>query len=189
MVRHTLLLNNKDLLEKFSKSSKIYGIIFLLLGLTGIIFPYIMSLTTGMLYAWFLLFAGTMVGFHTWQTNKKDWLGWLKTMIFILIGAFMLMNPITAVATLGILFAIYFFMDAFASIALAFELKPTKMWWMPLLNGILSLIIGSYFIIGWPISSMFLVGFLVGISLFFDGISLLTLGSVAKKLEEEVKVN
>ena len=189
MVRYTLFLNNKDLLEKFSKSSKIYGIIFLLLGLAGIIFPYIMSLTTGMLYSWFLLFAGIMIGTHTWQTNKKDWLGWLKTVIFLIIGAFMLMNPISAVAALGILFAMYFLMDAFASIVLAFELKPAKMWWVSLLNGILSLIIGSYFIAGWPISSMFLVGFLVGISLFFDGISLLTLGSVAKKLEEEATVN
>jgi uncharacterized membrane protein HdeD (DUF308 family) len=33
---------------------------------------------------------------------------------------------------------------------------------------------------------MFLVGFLVGISLFFDGIALLTLGSAAKKVEEEI---
>jgi len=186
MVRYTLFLNNKDLLEKFSKSSKIYGILFLLLGLGGMVFPHIMSLTTGMLYTWFLLFAGMMIGFHTWQTNKKDWLGWLKTMIFLLIGVLMLMNPLSAVAALGILFAIYFLMDAFASIALAFELKPAKMWWMSLLNGILSLIIGSYFIIGWPISSMFLVGFLVGISLFFDGIALLTLGSAAKKVEEEI---
>ncbi|SFV53523.1 Bll4390 protein [hydrothermal vent metagenome] len=97
----------------------------------------------------------------------------------------MIINPITAVASLGILFAIYFFMDSFASVALAFELRPEKMWWMSLINGLLSLVIGIYFIIGWPISSMFLVGFLVGVSLFFDGIVLLSLGSVAKTLKEK----
>ncbi len=186
MVRYSLLTNNKDLLEKFSKYSKIYGVIFLLIGLAGIVFPYIMSLTTAVIYAWFLLFSAFMIGFHTWQTNKKDWLGWLKTVIFLMVSILMIINPVTAVATLGILFAIYFFMDAFSSSALAFELKPAKMWWVSLLNGLLSLIIGIYFIIGWPISSMFLVGFLVGISLFFDGIALLTLGSAAKTLEKEV---
>jgi len=187
MVRYTLLLNNKDLLEKFSKSSKIYGVIFLLAGLAGIFFPYIMSLTTAIFYAWLLVFSAFMIGFHTWQTNKKDWLGWLKTVIFFIVGVLMVINPVSAVAALGILFAMYFFMDAFASIALAFEMKPVKMWWLSLLNGILSLIIGTYFIVGWPISSMFLVGFLVGISLFFDGIVLLSMGSAAKKIEEEIQ--
>jgi len=186
MVRYSLFSNNKDLLEKFSKSSKVYGIIFLLLGIAGILFPYIMSITTAIMYAWLLIFSAFMMGFHTWQTNRKDWLGWLKTMIFLLVGILMIINPITAVGALGILFAIYFFMDSFSSMALAFELKPEKMWWMSLLNGILSFIIGVYFIIGWPISSMFLVGFLVGISLLFDGIVLLSLGKVAKELETEV---
>ncbi len=186
MVRYSLFLNNKDLLEKFSKSSKIYGVIFILLGLAGIIFPYIMSLTTAIMYAWLLIFSAFMIGFHTWQTNRKDWLGWLKTMIFLLVGILMLINPLTAVGVLGILFAIYFFMDAFTSTALAFELKPEKMWWISLLNGILSFIIGVYFIIGWPISSMFLVGFLVGISLLFDGIVLLSLGNAAKELKEKI---
>jgi uncharacterized membrane protein HdeD (DUF308 family) len=186
MVRYSLLSNNKNLLEKFSKSSKIYGVIFLLLGVTGIIFPYILSITTAIMYAWLLIFSAFMIGFHTWQNNRKDWLGWLKTIIFLLVGILMIMNPISAIGALGILFAIYFFMDAFASTALAFELKPERMWWMSLLNGILSFVIGIYFIIGWPISSMFLVGFLVGISLLFDGIVLLSLGNVAKALEKEI---
>jgi uncharacterized membrane protein HdeD (DUF308 family) len=185
MVRYSLLLKNNDLLEKFSKSSKIFGVIFLLLGLVGILFPYIMSLTTAMVYAWLLIFSAFTIGFHTWQTNSKDWLGWLKTIIFLLIGILMALNPLTAVSALGILFSIYFFMDSFASTALAFELKPKKMWWMSLLNGILSFVIGIYFIVGWPISSMFMVGFLVGISLFFDGIVLLSLGSAAKNLKKE----
>jgi len=185
MVRYSLLIDNKALLEKFGRSSKIYGMIFILLGLVGIVFPYIMSLTTALVYAWLLIVSAFMIGLHTWQTNKKDWLGWLKTIIFLLVGILMVINPLTAIGALGILFAMYFFMDAFASSALAFELKPEKMWWLSLLNGIFSLIIGIYFIIGWPISSMLLVGFLVGISLFFDGIVLLSLGSVAKRLGEE----
>jgi len=186
MVRYSLFLNNKDLLEKFSKSSRIFGIIFILLGLVGIIFPYIMSLTTAVLFTWILLFSAALMGYYTWQTNKKDWLGWLKTIIFMIVGILMLINPLSAVGALGILFAIYFFMDSFTSIALAFELKPEKMWWISLLNGVLSFIIGIYFIIGWPISSMFLVGFLVGISLLFDGIVLLSLGNAAKEVEKEL---
>ncbi len=186
MVRYSLFLNDKELLEKFRKSSKLFGILFIILGLAGILFPYIMSLTTAMVFAWLLLFSAFFMGYHTWQTNRKDWLGWLKTMIYLIVGVLMLINPLSAVGALGILFAIYFFMDAFASIALAFELKPEKMWWLSLVNGLLSIVIGFYFVVGWPISSMFLVGFLVGISLFFDGVVLLSLSSTAKDLEKEL---
>jgi len=39
--------------------------------------------------------------------------------------------------------------------------------------------------VGWPFSSFVLVGLLVGISLFFDGIVLLSLGSYADKIVKE----
>jgi len=185
MVRYSLFTNDKEMLEKFSKYSTIYGVIFLLIGLAGMFYPTVMSVATALFYGWLLMFSAFMIGFHTWQTNKKDWLGWLKAFIFFLIGALIVFYPITGVAALGLLFAVYFFMDAFASFTLAFELKPSSMWWISLLNGILSVAIGIFFIVGWPFSSLFLVGFLVGVSLFFDGILLLSLGKSAKDLEKE----
>jgi len=188
MVRYSMFRNNKEMLEKFSKYSKIYGVLFILLGLAGIFYPTVMSLATAIFYGWLLMFSGIMMAFHTYQTNKKDWLGWLKAFIFFIVGAMIVIYPVAGVAALGLMFAVYFFLDAFASITLAFELKPSSMWWLSLLNGILSAAIGIFFIIGWPFSSLFLVGLFVGISLFFDGIVLLTMGMTAKEIEEEAPV-
>ncbi len=187
MVRHTLFLDNGSLLEKFSKYSKIYGVLFLLLGIAGIVYPVAMSLATALFYGWILIFSGFLIGMHTWQTNKKDWLGWLKSVIGLIVGVLIILNPVTGIAVLGLLFAAYFLMDAFASVSLAFELRPTKGWWVSLLNGIITAAIGIYFILGWPFSSIVLVGLLVGISLFFDGILLLVLGNSAKELTESAK--
>ncbi len=181
MVNYSLFIDNKEMLERFSKYSKITGVIFLILGLVGIFWPGLMSLATAIFVGWLLLFSGFVIAFHTWQTNKKDWLGWLKTVIFIVTGGLIVINPFPGIAALGIIFAIYFLMDAFASTALAFQMKPQPMWWLSLLNGILSLAIAIFFMIGWPFSSLWMVGLLVGISLFFDGILLLSLGSAAKK--------
>ena len=47
---------------------------------------------------------------------------------------------------------------------------------MWLFNAITSLVLGILFVIGWPTSSLFLIGLFVGISLLFDGLALL-LGS------------
>jgi len=175
----------KELLEQFSKNSKIAGIIFVLLGIVGIFFPGIMSIATALFVGWLLLFSGFMAGFHTYKTDKKNWLGWLKTFVLIVTGALVVINPIPGVAALGIIFSVYFLMDSFGSFALAFEMRPEKGWWVVLLNGVLSVLMAVIFLVGWPFSSLWLVGLFVGISLLFDGVVLLTLSHYAKKMEEE----
>jgi len=176
---------NKNLVDSFKKYSKIGGVLFIILGAIGIAFPMVMSLTTLAFVSYLMIIAGFFSGWLTWQSNKEDWAGWLKSFILVLTGLFMILNPEIGVATLGILFAIYFFMDAFAGFGLAFSLRPQKIWWLWLFNAITSLILGVLFVVGWPFSSMFLVGLLVGISLFFDGIALLTGGMVIDKMEKE----
>jgi len=175
---------NQEIIQKFAKHSKIAGVIFLLLGLVGIFYPHIMSLATVYFVGWLFLFSGFLVAFHTWNTDRKDWLGWLKAFIYILTGILVAIYPLPGVAALAIVLAVYFFLDGFASFALASQMKGEKHWWLILLNGILSIILGVLFLIGWPINSIVLVGLFVGISLFFDGIVLLTMGSYVQKLQQ-----
>ncbi len=188
MVGYQNLKNlNKEVLERFEKSSKIVGVIFLLLGLVGIFYPTLMSLTTAYFVAWLFIFSGILIAYHTYKNDKKDWLGWLKAFLYLLTGILVAIYPVSGVAALGIILAVYFFMDGFASFALASQMKGQKYWWLILLNGVLSTILGVIFLVGWPFSSLILVGLFVGISLFFDGIVLLTMSSAVKELEKEME--
>ncbi len=188
MVGYQNFIKDKELLENFQKHSKIAGVIFMLLGLVGIFYPVIMSLATAYFVAWLFIFSGLLIGFHTYKTDKKDWLGWLKAFVYLLTGILVVIFPVPGVAALGIILAVYFFLDGFASFALAGQMKGSnKYWWLILINGILSIVIGVIFLVGWPFSSLVLVGLFVGISLFFDGIVLLTMGSAAKDLEKELE--
>ena len=162
-----------NLLAHFSKNAKMAGIILLLLGVVGIAFPTFMTMATVVFVSWLLLFAGVMLGYFTYVTNKKDWLGWLKSLIMIGVALYMLLVPMSGIATVGLLLSIYFFMDAFAGFAISSNAYPHKRWWMWGLNGLLSLGLGIFFVIGWPVSSLYLIGIFVGISLFFDGLALL----------------
>jgi len=171
-----------EFLNKFSKNSKITGIVFVILGLVGIAFPMFMSVTSGILFGWLLLVSGFVALFHTLNTNKADIFGWLKSFVLIIFGALSIVNPMPGIATLGILFAIYFAMDAFASFALAFSLKGSSRWWLILINGIISVVLSFLFISSWPFGSLYYVGMFIGISLFFDGIILLSLSSATKNI-------
>ncbi len=174
---------NKEFLEKFAKHSKVAGVIFLLLGLVGVFYPVVMSLTTAYFVAFLFLLSGFMIAYHTYSTDKKDWLGWLKAFLYLLTGILVTLYPVPGVAALGIILAVYFFMDGFASFALAGQLKGQKYNWLIVINGILSIVLGIIFLVNWPFGSLVLVGLFVGISLFFDGVVLLTMSSAIKKLE------
>lgn len=141
-----------------------------------------MTMATVTFFAWLMMFAGFMAGYFTYISDKSDYLGWLKSFILIAIALFMIFYPMSGVGTVGLLLAIYFFMDSFASFSLAFTMRPASGWVWWLINTIFSMLIGVLFVIGWPLTSLYLIGLLVGFSLFFDGIVLLIAGSIFKKM-------
>ena len=167
--------------KRVSKNFKITGIVLMLLGIGGILFPGIMSLATLFFVAWMMLFGGLMTGYFTWMSDRSDWLGWMKTFVLVATALLLIFKPMPGIAAVGLLLAIYFLFDSFGNMAIAFTMKPAKGWWLWLLNGIFSLLLAVIFLVGWPFSSLYLVGLFVGISLFIDGIVLITLGSYLKK--------
>ena len=100
---------------------------------------------------------------------------WFKPFILFLLALLILFHPAVVISTLGLILAMYFLIDGFAGIALAVEIKPAKGWFFMLLNGLLSLLLGAIVLVGWPLSSTWLVGLLIGISFLFDGIALLAI--------------
>ncbi len=173
----------QEVLDRLKKHAKIAGVIFVILGLIGIFFPVFMTMATVVFVSWLMLFAGISSGYFTYMSNRTDWWGWVKAAILVAISLYMLFVPMGGVATLGMLLAIYFFTDAFAGFGLSASLYPQKGWWIWLLNALLSLAIGFFFSINWPFSSLYLVGLLVGFSLFFDGLALLMGVSFIKNIE------
>jgi uncharacterized membrane protein HdeD (DUF308 family) len=173
----------QDGFKAFSKHAKIVGIVLMLLGAVGIIFPQVMSVVVVMLVAWLMLLAGLVSGFFTWKLNPRSWLGWLKSAVLFFMGAFLIFYPLPGVATLGLIFAIYFFVDGFSGLSLAFNLRPHRGWQVWLANGVLSLALGIIFLWQWPFNAGWLVGLFIGISLLFDGLSFFLMGRVLNKVE------
>jgi len=170
-------------LEGFRKNAKTVGIILMVIGFLGAIFPIAASLTTVVFVSWILLFAGTLTGYFTYKSDVSDWRGWLKSLIFVGVGIYMVVNPVGGIATLGLLFSIYFFMDAFSGFTLASSFYPHKGWGIWAFNALLSMLMAMIFVLGWPHTSIVLIGLLVGFSLFFDGLALLMGANIFTKID------
>lgn len=176
------LPKDDNLFEKFAKYIKVVAIIFIILGLIGIIYPVFMTHATVTFVAWIILIAGLMSGYFTWVISKEDILGWLKSFILVTASLFMLYSPLVGAATISFLFSIYFFFNGFVGFSLAMSTRPHRVWIFWLINAIFSVLIGVMLILGWPSSSIYLVGLLVGFSLFFDGLALFIGGSIFTKM-------
>ena len=172
------------LLGKYKKQAKLAGILFMILGLIGALYPVFTSLATVIFVSWLMLFAGILAGYFTFVTDKSDFGGWLKSIILVGVAIYMLASPLGGIATLGLLFSIYFFMDAFSGFMLASSLYPNKGWGLWAINAVLSLVMAVIFVMNWPFSSLYLIGLLVGFSLFFDGIALLMAGNALEELNK-----
>ncbi len=172
------------LLGKFKKQAKIAGILFIVLGLIGALFPVFATFATVIFVSWLMLFAGLLAGYFTFVTDKSDFSGWLKSFILVGVAIYMLASPLGGIATLGLLFSMYFFMDAFSGFMLSSSIYPKKGWGIWAINAVLSLLMAVVFLVNWPFSSMYLIGLLVGFSLFFDGIALLMAGNALEELDK-----
>lgn len=175
---------NENFFKTFSKQIKIFGIWLMVIGTFGILFPMGMSLMTDFLIASILLLVGVSLAFFTAKTHQKAWLEWFKSFLLIAIALIMLLYPSIGIQTLGLLFALYFLTDAFMMLILTFKLYPTKNWFIWLMNGLLSLLLGGIFLFEYPFEAPYLVGLFIAISLLFNGLGMIITSNLINKLEE-----
>ena len=172
---------NKNILLKFGKHSFLFGILLMIVGATGVVLPQIMSIETVAFIAFFMLLGGVMWAAHTFKYARHSVMDWLKPLILIAVGAYMLFSPVAGIAAIGLLLSFYLMMDAFSSFTLAQAHYPERGWGWMAINGLFSVLLSVLFLFGWPQTSLWLVGLYVAISLFFDGLALTFIGWNIKK--------
>ena len=169
----TGILSTKQEIPSFGKYTLITGILLIILGVIGIILPAVLALGTAIFFGWLLLIAGIIWAFHTFQYNRMNFLDWLKPFLLILFGCLITFYPLTGIAAVSLLLAIYLMMDSFGSFSLAKAIHPAKGWAWMTFNGIISFVLAFLFLISGPVSSMWLIGIYIGISLSSTGLFLL----------------
>lgn len=168
-------------LEKFANDSKKAGIVMMLIGMAGFLVPQLFSVTLSYFVGWLLLFGAFTQGYSAYQHKDHHVASWLRPFLNMAAALIFLIFTDVGVASLGLLLAFYFFIDAYASFAMGQQFKEHGVGGWGLINGILSLVLGIVVLTTWPNSSPLLVGIFVGITLFFDGVLLLFLGKNISK--------
>ena len=142
-------------------------------GCLAILVPPISGIAVTLFVAWLMILAGVGHFVYTWHRRNQSGMswGWLLGVLFIGAGICMLAFPVAALASLTLVLGAYLLIDAALEFTLAFRLRPLNGWSWMLFDGFVALILGLIIFVRWPHSALWVIGTLVGISIFFSGVS------------------
>ncbi|MFW2372046.1 MAG: HdeD family acid-resistance protein [Gammaproteobacteria bacterium] len=162
------------------------GIIVLLMGLLAMTAPLVAGLSVAMMVGVILIIGGVGQLAFAFKTSKSVFTI-IVGALTVIVGAYMVLNPGPALASLTIFLAAYLIVSGIFEALMAFQVKPVKGWGWALFSGILSLILGAMIWSQFPLSGAWAIGILIGVRLFFSGMSLLMFGLIARSATKELE--
>jgi len=160
------------------------SILMILTGVLAIALPQVAGIAVNLVVAWLLAFSGAAHLVFAWHTRTTRGALWelLLGVLYIVVGAYLLLHPVAGLVTLTLALAIYLFAEGVLELILSFRLRPMAGSGWLLFDGIITLILGVMIWRTWPSSTAWVIGTLVGISMLFSGISRLMLSLTAHHL-------
>ncbi len=165
------------------------GVILVLLGVGSMIAPAFAGKAVVYLVGGLLLLTGLVQLMAGWQT--ESWRQKLASLIhggIATVGGIAVMaHPFYGLAALSLVLAIFFVVEGVWKIVSSFSYRPVPGWIALLMSGALDLILGVLIWRQWPVSGLWAVGILVGVSLLSTGMAFVALAITWKRTVHVVK--
>ncbi len=155
----------------------VLGLVSVIVGFLAIGFPHIATSKFVVILGVLLLIAGFTEVIHAVMVRKFSGfaLHLLSAALYLLVGLFVLEDPIRAKVVLTLLLAASFLVGGLLRIISSAVVQAPAWPWV-LLNGVVDVILGIFIWNRWPESSFWVIGLFVGIDLLFHGWSWIILG-------------
>ena len=159
------------------------SILLSLAGLVAILVPPISGIAITLVLGWIMVFSAFTHFFLSFKIHTTGSVLWqlLLGVVYFIAGIYLVLRPLTGLASLTLLLAVYLFLAGGIEIILAIQTRPrhgTVWLWI---NAIVTLILAVMIWRTWPFSSTWAIGTLVGIAMLFTGISRLMIALAAKR--------
>jgi uncharacterized membrane protein HdeD (DUF308 family) len=164
------------------------GVLMIVAGILAIASPMAAGIAINLLLGWLLIFSGCAHLVFAWDTRGTGGLFWelLLGVVYIAIGAYLLMHPLAGLSSLTLALAIYLSLEAILEFVLGFTLRPLPGSGWLLFDGVVTLILAVLIWRTWPSSSAWVIGTLVGISMLFSGTSRLMISLAARSVTSKL---
>lgn len=159
------------------------GVLLIIAGVAALIFPFLAAVTAALYIGWFALIAGVIAIWVAIRTRGEPNFGWRLAVgvLYIVLGFLLVANPVAGAASLALLVGALMAVSGVVEIMLAVRYRPKGGWGWLLASGILSIALAILIVIGWPVGSLILIGYLVGFQIITCGVARIALSMAVKK--------
>jgi uncharacterized membrane protein HdeD (DUF308 family) len=104
------------------------SVLMILAGLLAIAVPQAAGIAVNLLVAWLLVFSGAAHIVFAWHTRSTGGMLWelMLGILYIFVGAYLLVHPVAGLASLTLAIAIYLFAEGVLELILSFRLRPIR---------------------------------------------------------------
>jgi len=154
-----------------STLSIVWGIVLVVFGFIAVAIPFLAAVAATVVVSWLIVFAGIVhivLAFHSHGAGSVIW-KLLVGLAYIVFGGYMLLHPVLGVVSLTLLLASLFLIEGILNVVLYFKLRPLRGAGWVLVDAIVTLLLGAMIYLQWPLSSVWAIGILVGVSMLVSG--------------------
>jgi uncharacterized membrane protein HdeD (DUF308 family) len=172
-----------DETHKATTSSIVLSLLMIAAGALAMFSPAVAGVAVTVFFAWLLILSGILHLAYAWQAGRAGAVVWeiLLGILYGGIGFYLLARPGAGLASLTLALAIYLVLEGVLELILSFKLRPAPGSGWLLFDGIATLILAAMIGSAWPISSVWAIGTLVGVSMFFSGITRLMISIAVRR--------
>jgi len=154
------------------------GILLMLLGAVCIIGDVTATFATVLFFGWLLLISGIVALVQAFST--RNWSGFFLHLLSALFRGFtgylLVRYPLAGAVSLTLILASFFVVTGIFRAIAAGAMKFPR-WGWAVFSGIVSVVLGVVLLAQMPVSSIWFIGFAIGVDLIFDGASLIGFGT------------
>jgi len=163
--------------------SIVLSVLMIAAGVLAIFSPAIAGVAGTVFFGWLLIVSGVLHLAYAWQAGRAGAVVWeiLVGLLYGGIGAYLLARPVAGLESLTLALAISLAIEGVLEFGLAFQLRPLPGSGWLLFDGVVTLVLAAMIGSAWPISSVWAVGTLVGVSMFSSGLTRLMLSIAVRK--------
>ena len=172
-----------EMVRHASTWSIVWGVLLILFGMLAIGSPFMAAVAVSVVIAWLIILAGVVhliLAFHAHGAGSLIW-KLLVGVAYLFFGVYLIMHPLLGVASLTLVLASLFLIEGILDIVLFFKMRPMRGSSWVLIDGIITLLLGLLIYLQWPVSSIWAIGTLVGVSMIISGITRVMLSLSVRK--------
>src|SRR5215210_7062199 len=161
----------RNAVKRYSLWYLIEGLLLIAAGVLAIVYPIFSSTAVIVLLGWLLVISGLLQALSLISARHVPhfWLQLISICLAMLIGFLFLRDPEQGLTTITLLLIVFFMMEGISKVVFALTIRPFPNWGWVLASGIvgivLSLVLWAYL----PVTSVWLLGFLLGMNLISVG--------------------